>query len=77
MKRYQQENSFNYLQCQGGYDEGPGKSLLSFITLFRDDYQNLEQIKEVRLKVFLKEILTCLASYTPCLKAVIGKKENL
>ena len=21
---------FNYLQCQGGYDEGPGKKLVSF-----------------------------------------------
>ena len=21
---------FNYLQCQGGYDEGPGKNLVSF-----------------------------------------------
>ena len=21
---------FNYLQCQGGYDEGPGKRLVSF-----------------------------------------------
>ena len=46
---------FNYLQCQGGYDEGPGKSLVSFyhfITI--DDLQNIEKIKEVRLKVFLK-----------------------
>ena len=49
---------FNYLQCQGGYDEGPGKNLVSFyhfITL--DDIQKIEKIKEVRLKVFLKEIL--------------------
>ena len=46
---------FNYLQCQGGYDEGPGKSLVSFYHFISvDDYQNLEQIKEVRLKVFLK-----------------------
>jgi len=46
---------FNYLQCQGGYDEGPGKNLVSFyhfITL--DDFQKNEKIKEVRLKVFLK-----------------------
>ena len=46
---------FNYLQCQGGYDEGPGKNLVSFyhfITL--DDYEKIEKIKEVRLKVFLK-----------------------
>jgi len=46
---------FNYLQCQGGYDEGPGKDLVSFyhfITI--DDFQKIEKIKEVRLKVFLK-----------------------
>jgi len=24
------EYGFNYLQCQGGYDEGPGKNLVSF-----------------------------------------------
>jgi len=46
---------FNYLQCQGGYDEGPGKNLVSFyhfITI--DDIEKIEEIKEVRLKVFLK-----------------------
>ena len=46
---------FNYLQCQGGYDEGPGKSLVSFyhfITI--DDLEKIEKINEVRLKVFLK-----------------------
>ena len=46
---------FNYLQCQGGYDEGPGKNLVSFyhfITL--DDVEKIQTIKEVRLKVFLK-----------------------
>ena len=26
LKKY----GFNYLQCQGGYDEGPGKNLVSF-----------------------------------------------
>ena len=33
---------FNYLQCQGGYDEGPGKNLVSFyhfITL--DDIEKI------------------------------------
>ena len=25
---------FNYLQCQGGYDEGPGKNLVSFCLLY-------------------------------------------
>ena len=46
---------FNYLQCQGGYDEGPGKNLVSFYHFITvDDLQNIEKIKEVRLKVFLK-----------------------
>ena len=46
---------FNYLQCQGGYDEGPGKSLVSFYHLISvDDFDKIEKIKEVRLKVFLK-----------------------
>jgi len=46
---------FNYLQCQGGYDEGPGKNLVSFYHFITvDDLQKIEKIKEVRLKVFLK-----------------------
>ena len=46
---------FNYLQCQGGYDEGPGKNLVSFYHFITvDDLQKVGKIKEVRLKVFLK-----------------------
>ena len=46
---------FNYLQCQGGYDEGPGKNLVSFYHFITvDDFQKIEKIKEVRIKVFLK-----------------------
>ena len=46
---------FNYLQCQGGYDEGPGKNLVSFYHFITvDDIQKIEKTKEVRLKVFLK-----------------------
>jgi len=43
---------FNYLQCQGGYDAGPGKELVSFYHLIKvsDDAVAPE---EVRLKVFL------------------------
>jgi len=41
---------FNYLQCQGGYDEGPGKNLVSFYHFITvDDLQKIEKIKEVRL----------------------------
>ena len=43
---------YNYLQCQGAYDLGPGKELVSFYHLAKvaDD---VEEIEEVRLKVFL------------------------
>ena len=43
---------FNYLQCQGGYDLGPGQQLVSFYHLVKvaDDVRPPE---EVRLKVFL------------------------
>ena len=37
---------FNYLQCQGGYDEGPGKNLVSFYHFITvDDLQKIEKIK--------------------------------
>ena len=46
---------FNYLQCQGGYDEGPGKRLVSFYHLISlNDINIIKTIKEVRVKVFLK-----------------------
>ena len=45
---------FNYLQCQGGYDEGPGKRLVSFYHLITlDDISENFKIKEIRVKVFL------------------------
>ena len=45
---------FNYLQCQGGYDEGPGKRLVSFYHLISvGDISTIEKIMEVRVKVFL------------------------
>jgi NAD(P)H-quinone oxidoreductase subunit J len=44
---------FNYLQCQGAYDLGPGKELVSFYHLIKVD-DNVTQPEEVRLKVFLK-----------------------
>ena len=46
---------FNYLQCQGGYDEGPGQNVVSFYHFITvDDLQKIGILKEVRLKVFLK-----------------------
>ncbi|MGK7943373.1 MAG: NAD(P)H-quinone oxidoreductase subunit J [Microcystaceae cyanobacterium] len=43
---------FNYLQCQGAYDEGPGKELVSFYHLVKIT-DNCDQPQEVRLKVFV------------------------
>ncbi|MEB3337874.1 MAG: NAD(P)H-quinone oxidoreductase subunit J [Leptolyngbyaceae bacterium] len=43
---------FNYLQCQGGYDAGPGQELVSFYHLVKvTDY--VDRPEEIRLKVFL------------------------
>ena len=47
-------NGFNYLQCQGGYDEGPGLNIVCFYNLIelnaiKDGFSS----REVRLKVFL------------------------
>jgi len=43
---------FNYLQCQGAYDVGPGEDLVSFYHLVKLS-DNADQPEEVRLKVFL------------------------
>ena len=42
---------FNYLQCQGAYDLGPGKELVSFYHLTKVN-DNVSIPEEVRLKVF-------------------------
>ena len=54
-------NGFDYLQCQGGYDEGAGKNLVCFYHLiamgeaanFSTNTTNSNVLREVRLKVFL------------------------
>jgi NAD(P)H-quinone oxidoreductase subunit J len=43
---------FNYLQCQGAYDLGAGKELVSFYHLIKVS-DNVTQPEEIRLKVFL------------------------
>jgi NAD(P)H-quinone oxidoreductase subunit J len=43
---------FNYLQCQGAYDLGAGKELVSFYHLLKVG-DNITKPEEVRLKVFL------------------------
>jgi NAD(P)H-quinone oxidoreductase subunit J len=45
-------NGFNYLQCQGGYDLGAGKELVSFYHLVKVN-DNATNPEEVRIKVFL------------------------
>ncbi len=45
-------NGFNYLQCQGAYDVGPGADLVSFYHLVKLD-DNADQPDAVRLKVYL------------------------
>jgi NAD(P)H-quinone oxidoreductase subunit J len=43
---------FNYLQCQCGYDVGPGEELVSMYHLVKVD-DDVTEPEEVRLKVFL------------------------
>ncbi|MDJ1184956.1 NAD(P)H-quinone oxidoreductase subunit J [Roseofilum casamattae] len=43
---------FNYLQCQGAYDEGPGQELVSFYHLLKVD-DDVTDPEEVRVKVYL------------------------
>ncbi|MBV5261351.1 NAD(P)H-quinone oxidoreductase subunit J [Synechococcus moorigangaii CMS01] len=43
---------FNYLQCQGAYDMGPGQDLVSFYHLLKVS-DNVTAPEEVRVKVFL------------------------
>jgi NAD(P)H-quinone oxidoreductase subunit J len=43
---------FNYLQCQGAYDCGPGADLVSFYHVLKLT-DNSDRPEEVRLKVFL------------------------
>ncbi len=52
---------FDYLQCQGGYDEGPGQNIVCFYHLVAIDElvktnsspSKNEQLREVRIKIFL------------------------
>ncbi len=46
-------NGFNYLQCQGGYDEGPGLNIVCFYHLIAIEDINNNKLREVRIKVFL------------------------
>lgn len=44
---------FDYLQCQGAYDEGAGEALVSFYHLVKLSSSDGCSCEEVRLKVFL------------------------
>ena len=49
-------NGFDYLQCQGGYDEGPGERLVCFyhfVAMAELIDGKRDTLREVRLKVFL------------------------
>ena len=47
-------DGFNYLQCQGGYDEGPGLNIVCFYNLIEmNEFKEGISPREVRLKVFL------------------------
>ena len=47
-------DGFNYLQCQGGYDEGPGLNIVCFYNLIEmSEFKKDIVPREVRLKVFL------------------------
>jgi NAD(P)H-quinone oxidoreductase subunit J len=47
-------DGFNYLQCQGGYDEGPGLNIVCFYNLIEmSEFKKDLTPREVRLKVFL------------------------
>ncbi len=46
------EQGFNYLQCQGAYDLGAGKELVSFYHLVKLTEEDSAR-EEVRIKVFL------------------------
>jgi NAD(P)H-quinone oxidoreductase subunit J len=43
---------FNYMQCQGGYDSGPGSDLVSFYHLIKLT-DGAHKPEEIRVKVFL------------------------
>ncbi|MEM7770225.1 MAG: NAD(P)H-quinone oxidoreductase subunit J [Cyanobacteria bacterium P01_E01_bin.6] len=43
---------FNYLQCQAGYDAGPGQELVSMYHLLKVE-DNCDDPEEIRIKVFL------------------------
>ncbi len=48
------KNGFNYLECQGGYDEGPGLNIVCFYHLIAiEDLEQKSHPREVRLKVYL------------------------
>ena len=66
-------NGFDYLQCQGGYDEGPGEQLVCFYHLLAMAEQveamaadPSAKLREVRIKVFLSR------EGTPSLPSIYG-----
>ncbi|NJK41330.1 MAG: NAD(P)H-quinone oxidoreductase subunit J [Acaryochloridaceae cyanobacterium SU_2_1] len=46
-------SGYNYLQCQGGYDVGPGQDLVSMYHLIKLSDEAQQDLEELRIKVFL------------------------
>ena len=59
-------NGFDYLQCQGGYDEGPGADLVCFYHFLAMAADPSAKLREVRIKVFLNR------EGTPSLPSIYG-----
>ena len=76
-------NGFDYLQCQGGYDEGPGEQLVCFYH-FLAMAEQVEamaadpsaKLREVRIKVFLNRAHPHCRRSTACSVARIGRSVN-
>ena len=70
-------NGFDYLQCQGGYDEGPGAHLVCFyhlVAMAEVTEGKTDAVREVRVKVFCPEMENLLSPVsTACCVVLIGK----
>ena len=66
---------FNYLQCQGGYDEGPGKNLVSFYHFITVD--DLQKIKKIKLINKHLEVHRNQAEYNLFVMAILSNLQAL
>jgi NAD(P)H-quinone oxidoreductase subunit J len=66
---------FNYLQCQGAYDDGPGKELVSFYHLVKLD-DNVDTLKKSELRYFCLVVTLEYRRYIGSGRQPIGKSEK-